>query len=204
MSKMAMKAAMTMAAALALAACGGPGVKLGGGKTGAAQALQAASAPTKSGVDKSASPIDVSGSVTSSCPHGGSARLENFNVSVNGNPTGGVVAQTFTVTYVKCGLAKSEAGIALYDGSYQVSQRVEGTAAGATVEQTFKGRVTLSGAFDDFLEADVKQRVAASALGAGTVSVKLEGTLTTSTGSYTYAEDLMLSGDLPVDTSVSR
>lgn len=199
-----LKATTMTAALLGLAACGGPGVKLGGGKTGAAQALQAASAPTKAGVNKSASPIDVTGAVDYQCPHGGSARLENFKLSVNGNAEGGVVSQSFTVNYVKCGLAKSEAGIALYDGSFEVAQRIEGSASGGTVEQSFKGRVTLSGAFDDFLEADVKQRVAVSSLGAGTVSVRLEGSLKTSAGAHAYAEDLNLSGDLPVDLAAAR
>jgi len=193
-----------VAAVMALAACGGPGVKLGGGKTGAAQALQAASAPTKSGVNKAAGGIDVTGAVSYDCPYGGTAKLENFNLSVNGNGAGGVVSQSFSLTYANCGLAKSEAGTAVYNGSFQVAQRIEGTASGGTVEQTFKGRVTLSGAFDDFLEADVKQRVAASALGAGTASIKLEGSLKTSGGAYTYAEDINVSGDLPVDVSVSK
>lgn len=200
------KRLMTMAAVagLGLIGCGGPGVKVGGGKTGAAQALQAASAPTKSGVSKAMGGIDVTGSVDYSCPHGGSASLKNFALSVNGTSAGGVVAQTFTLTYVNCGLAKSEAGIAIYDGSFEVSQRIEGSAAGGIVEQSFKGRVTLSGAFDDFLEADVKQRVAASALGQGSVSVKLEGSLKTSSGAYTYAEDLNLSGDLPIEVAASK
>lgn len=196
---------LVAAAVMALAACGGPGVKLGGGKTGAAQALQAASAPTKSGVNKAAGGIDVTGAVSYDCPYGGTAKLENFNLTAT--PTadgGGVVAQSFNLTYVACGLAKSEAGTAIYNGSFQVAQRIEGTSTGGTVEQTFKGRVTLSGAFDDFLEADVKQRVAASSLGSGTASIKLEGSLTTSGGAYTYAEDINVSGDLPVDVSVSK
>jgi hypothetical protein len=175
-----LKATMMTAALLGLAACGGPGVKLGGGKTGAAQALQAASAPTKAGVNKSASPIDVTGALDYQCPHGGSARLEAFKVNVNDTAAGGVVSQSFIVKYTKCGLAQSQAGIVIYDGRFEVAQRVEESALGGTVEQTFKGRLTLSGAFDDFLEADIKQRVADSALGAGNVSVRLEGSLKTS------------------------
>ena len=199
------KQMMTVAAmaGLALTGCGVP-AKVGGGKTGAAQSLQAASAPTKSGVNKAAGGIDVSGNVDYSCPHGGSATLKDFALSVTGNEAGGVVAQKFTLTYVNCGLAKSEAGVAIYNGSFEVAQRIEGTASGGTVEQTFKGRVTLSGAFDDFLEADVKQRIAASSLGQGAVSVKLEGSLKTSSGAYTYAEDLNLSGDLPVEVAVAK
>lgn len=186
-----------------LTGCGAP-VKLGGGKTGAAQALQAASTPTKAGVNKASGGLDITGSVSYSCPHGGSASLDKFALSVNGNAGGSVVAQTFTLTYANCGLAKSEAGVAVYNGAFDVSQRIEGSANGATVEQTFKGRVTLSGAFDDFLEADVKQRVAASALGAGSVSVRLEGSLKTSGGAYSYAEELNLSGDLPVEVAVAK
>ena len=192
-----------LAAAGALTGCGAP-VKLGGGKTGAAQALQAASAPTKSGVNKASGGIDVTGSVSYACPHGGSASLDRFALSVNGVQTGGLVSQSFTLTYVNCGLANSEAGVAVSNGSFDVAQRIETSAGGATVEQSFKGRVTLSGAFDDFLEADVTQRVAASGLGAGTVSVKLTGSLKTSSGAYSYAEDLNLSGDLPVEAKAAK
>lgn len=197
---MTMTAVVTMGL---LTGCGAP-VKLGGGKTGAAQALQAASAPTKAGVNKASGGIDISGSVSYACPHGGSASLDRFALSVNGATTGRVVAQTFTLTFVNCGLATSEAGVAIYNGALDVAQRVEASANGATVEQTFKGRVTLSGAFDDFLEADVKQRVAASGLGAGSVAVRLEGSLKTSGGAYTYAEDLNLSGDLPVEVAAAK
>lgn len=199
------KQMMTVAAmaGLALTGCGVP-AKVGGGKTGAAQSLQAASAPTKSGVNKAAGGIDLTGNVDYSCPHGGSATLKDFALSVNGTEAGGVVAQKFTLTYVNCGLAKSEAGVAIYNGSFEVAQRIEGSASGGTVEQTFKGRVTLSGAFDDFLEADVKQRIAASAIGTGVASVKLEGSLKNSGGAYTYAEDLNLSGELPVEVAAAR
>jgi hypothetical protein len=199
------KLMMTVAAVagLALTGCGVP-AKVGGGKTGAAQSLQAASAPTKAGVNKAAGGIDVSAAnVDFSCPHGGSATLKDFKLDVAGNATGGTVSQSFTLTYANCGLSKTEAGVAIYNGSFQVAQRIEGTSTGGTVEQTFKGKVTLSGAFDDFLEADIKQRVAASSVG-GTASVKLEGSLTNSSGAYSYAEDLNLSGEIPVELAAVK
>lgn len=200
-----MKKALVMAATVALMGCGGA-AKVGGGKAGAAQALQAASAPTKAGVDKLSAGLDVAGGgvVSWTCPHGGKAELKDFKVSVDGTAGAGTVAQTFNVTYLRCGLAKSEAGVALYDGTFQVSQRVEGNANGGTVEQTFKGRVALEGAFNDFLEADVKQRVAISSLGSGSVAVRLEGSLTTSGGTHRYAEEVKLEGDLPVEVSSTR
>ena len=70
-----MRVSMLMMAALAMAmtACGGPGVKVGGGKDGAAQALYAASGPTSAGAMKATTPIDLTGSQSWSCPEGGSA-----------------------------------------------------------------------------------------------------------------------------------
>lgn len=193
-----MKKMMTLAVVVAglLSGCGGA-AKVGGGKDGAASALSAASKPTKSGADRAATPVDLS-ALSYTCPEGGSATMTDFTSEIVATATGGSVAQVFTVTYKACGLAKSEAGVALYDGSYKVEQRIEGTAAGGTVAQRFSGRVTITGAFNDFLEADVTQTLAASALGADGASMKLVGTLKNASGAYTYDESLSVSGTLPV------
>lgn len=176
--------------------CGGV-AKVGGGKQGAASALAAASKPTKSGADRAATPVDLP-ALDYNCPEGGSATMSDFTSQIVATGEGGSVAQVFTVTYKACGLARSEAGVAIYDGSFKVEQRVEGNATGGSVVQRFSGRVSIKGAFDDFLEADVTQTLAASALGAEGASMKLVGTLTNASGSYTYDESLSVSGTLPV------
>ncbi len=185
---------------LLVAACGAP-VKVGGGKQGAAQALAAAAAPTKASGNLAGAGVDLTGSKAWTCPHGGRALLSNFQLSVNPGQQGASVAQRFTLVFEGCGLTTSEAGTAVYNGSLEVAQRVEASAAGAVVEQTFKGRVRIEGAFDDFLEADVSQRVAATSLGAsGSVSMELKGSLATSAGRWDYAGALEVSGGaLPVE-----
>lgn len=179
-----------------LTGCGGV-AKVGGGKQGAAAALSAASKPTKSGADRAATPADLP-ALSYACPEGGTAAMTDFTSQITATGTGGSIAQVFTVTYKACGLAKSEAGVAIYDGSFKVEQRIEGSDAGGTVVQRFSGRVAIKGAFEDFLEADVTQTLSASAIGAEGASMKLVGTLTNASGSYTYDESLSVAGTLPV------
>jgi hypothetical protein len=182
-------AAMTM---MALTGCG-PAAKLGGGKQGAASAAAALSGPTKGAADRAATPADLT-DLTASCAKGGSAKLSNFKASVDLSG-GTAVVQTYTMTLVGCGLASSEAGDALYDGTLEVSQKVLTSSAGVKVEQSFKGHVTIGGAFVDYLDTDVTQTVDVAALGqSGAVSVLFKGTVTNASGTYTYDEAVSVTG----------
>jgi len=97
---------------LGLVACGGT-AKIAGGKDGAAQAFFAASSAASAGANRSAAPLDVTGSATWKCPEGGEASLQGFSVNVNtGGGTGATVNQSFTIKYTNCGAAKSAAGVA--------------------------------------------------------------------------------------------
>lgn len=185
----------TMTLVVMLTGCGA--AQVGGGKQGAAAALAAAAKPTKAGADRSVTPILLP-EVNYTCPEGGSATMSNFDSQQQVSGSGAKVVQRFTLTYKGCGLAKSEAGVAIYEGSFTVEQNLESSATGATVNQRFAGRVTITGAFNDFLEADVTQSLAASALGSESASMKLVGTLKNSSGSYTYDEELSVSGGIPV------
>lgn len=189
-----MKKLMLMVATVVLAVttgCGGT-AKVGGAKQGAANSLAAASKPTRAGANAAATPIDVM-PVNYGCPQGGSATLGAFTQEID-TAGGGKVNQKFTITYAGCGLAESAAGVAIYNGSLVLTQSVSGSAAGGTIEQHFSGRVTIGGAFDDFLEADVSQSVSGSTLESASGSVKLVGKLTNSSGSYTYDESISVSG----------
>lgn len=195
------KLMMTMAvAALALSACGGA-AKVGGGKQGAAQALHAMSAPTKESANRAASPINTT-DLDVTCAKGGTAKLSNFAATVD-LTNGTKVVQSFTMDLAACGLASSDAGEALYTGTVQVAQSVITDASGVHVEQSFKGKVTISGAFNDFLDSDISEKVDVSQLGAsGNVSVVLKGSLATSSGSYTYDETVNVNGgSIAVDSS---
>ncbi|MCA2977543.1 MAG: hypothetical protein INH41_16565 [Myxococcaceae bacterium] len=176
---------------ISLAACGGT-AKLGGGKEGAAQAFFAASNATAAGANRMSQGLDLAPSISFRCPEGGEAALTGFGASIDASGAGASVAQSFTVTYKDCGAAKSAAGVAVYTGSFTVTQSVNSSASGASVDQRFKGRVNVLGAFNDFIEADVRQQVSVTGLSSssGAVSMKLVGSLRTFTDSHTYNEDI--------------
>lgn len=205
-----MKTMMTVAiaafSAMSMLACGGgANAKVGGGKEGAAQALAAAAAPTKASGERSATPVDLTGDIDWACPHGGTAKLSGFqDVNVQGG-VGVTVAQAFRITYENCGLAQSDVGTALYNGTLDVTQKVDVSAGGVFLDQQLKGRLTIGGAFEDFLDTDVTQRVAVTALGGnGSVDMELKGSLSNSSGSYSYDGSISVNGgSLPAVVDMS-
>ncbi|MFO0600248.1 MAG: hypothetical protein U0228_33370 [Myxococcaceae bacterium] len=191
---------MLATASFALVACG-PGAKIDG-KQGAADALFAASRPTKQKADTSASPADLTGGISWNCPEGGSADISGAGISIGG----GGVSTSLTLKYNGCGLAKTDKiGVAVFNGSMTFSQSVT-TGSTVGVSQAFKGKVLVQGAYDDFLDADVSQNIAVGDLGAsGTgVSMTLKGTISTKDGTFTFDEMLsVISGSISgrIDTS---
>lgn len=176
---------MLAVGSLSLVACG-PGAKIDG-KTGAAQALLAASQPSKAKAEASSTPVDLTGGISWNCPEGGKADISGAGVSIGG----GNVATQFTLSYAACGLAKADVGTAVFNGDMTFSQSI---ATGSTVSlnQTFKGKVLVQGAYDDFLDADVTQSVNVGDLGsAGNgVAMTLKGTISTTEGTFTFDESL--------------
>ena len=181
---------MLTVGSLALVACG-PGAKIDG-KQGAAEALFAASGPTKAKADPNASPVDLTGGVSWKCPEGGTAEINGAGISIGG----GNVSTSLNLKYNACGIAKSDVGVAIFNGSMTFSQSV--TTGGSTVgvEQAFKGKVDVQGAYNDFLDADVKQVVAVGDLGTTGkgVSMTLQGTIATSEGTFTFDEMVTVIG----------
>ncbi len=171
--------------ALTLVACG-PHAKIGGGKQGAAEALFAASGPTK---ESTSVGQGINTAVTDrsvACRYGGQATLKNFSVDVQQ----GHVSALYDVAYENCGASNSEAGTVVLGGAWKATQLVDTAQGNVKVAQTFKGKIIFGGAFDDFLDADIVQSVDVSSLGTGTgsVAVTLKGTMTNSSGTYTYDE----------------
>ncbi len=196
-----------MGAALTLVACG-PGAKIGGGKQGAAEALFAASGPTSGASDRNQQGIVIDVKLQDlavACRHGGEAVMKDFTLKVDtSTPLSANVGQNYDMAYNNCGAVKTEVGVANLNGSFKLVQTVATTSGSASVSQSFKGRITFDGAFNDFLDADIVQTVNASALatGTGSVSVVLKGTLTDSSGTYTYDEAVnVTAGSLSVDLS---
>jgi hypothetical protein len=195
-----------MGAALTLVACG-PGAKIGGGKQGAAEALFAASGPTSGASDRNQQGIVVDVKLQDlavACRHGGEAVMKDFTLKVDSSQLGANVGSNYDMAYNNCGAVKTDVGVANLNGSFKLVQTVATTTGSASVQQSFKGRITFDGAFNDFLEADIVQSVNASALASGTgaVSVVLKGTLTNASGTYTYDEAVnVTAGSLSVDLS---
>jgi hypothetical protein len=181
--------------ALGLAACGGAGAKISG-SDGAAQGLYAMSTVTKASSDRSSAGIDLAADLSHACPFGGTAKLSGFQ-SVIDQTGGAKIKQSFTTTYVACGLVKGEGGVAFYDGAVAVVQSVIVDAAtkSVSVDQAFKGKVNISGAFDDYLDTDVTQRIEVSKLTAnttGSVNMTLKGSITTSGGTHAFDKEVAI------------
>lgn len=197
-----MKRIVTLAVgSLVMVACG-PGAKIDG-KQGAAEALFAASKPSQAKADNSASPIDIAASVTWNCPEGGSTRISGASVNVGSSG----VSTGVTMTYNGCGLSKSGVGVAVFNGDLKLSQKIDINGATVNLDQQLKGRVLVQGAYDDFLDADITQKVAVGDLGAnGTgVSMYLVGTITTSDGTFTFDESVNVnSGSITARVETSR
>ena len=180
-------------------ACG-PGAKIDG-KQGAAEAMFAGSQPSKA--NTAASPIDVS----SNCPHGGTAQISGAGVSIGIGGGGANVGTTFNMKYNNCGVAKSNIGVAIYNGELKFTQSISTSGGSANVSQAFKGRVLVQGAYDDFLDVDVSQQVAVGDLGASGsgVSVVLKGTITTSESTFTYDEAIsVVAGQISAKITASK
>lgn len=191
--------AMLAVGSLSLVACG-PGAKIDG-KQGAAEALFAGSQQTKA--NSTSTPAGNS----SNCPEGGNAAVSiaGFNISTGGG--GASVGGTFKVKYTDCGVVRSDVGVAVFNGALEYTQNITTDTASANISQAFKGRVTVTGGYDDFLDVDVTQQVSAGDLGAsGTgVSVVLKGTITTSDGTFTYDEAVnVTAGEISAKLTASR
>ncbi len=192
---MVKRISMLVVSSLVMMACG-PGAKIDG-KQGAAEAMFAASQPSKA--NTSASPVEVN----ANCPEGGTASISGAGISIG---TGGV-GTSFNMKYNGCGVAKSDIGVAIYNGELKFSQSIMTGGSSVNVSQAFSGRITVNGAYDDFLDVDVTQQVAVGDLGAsGTgVSVILKGTIKTSEGSFTFDESVnVTAGTISAKINASR
>ena len=192
---MVKRISMLVVGSLVMMACG-PGAKIDG-KQGAADAMFAASQPSKP--NASASPVDIN----AACPHGGTASINGTGISIGS----GSVGTSFNMKYNGCGVAKNDLGVAIYNGELSFTQSFMTSSGNVKVSQGFKGKVLVQGAYDDFLDVDVSQQVAVGDLGAsGTgVSVVLKGTITTSEGTFTFDESVnVVAGQISAKINASR
>ena len=189
MHKMTTLASATLV--LAFAACG-PSAKIGG-KDGTAQAIHALTQVSQTGADRASSGVNLT-DATVSCSKGGTATLSAFATKVD--LTDGIsVLWTYQMDLNNCALATSDQGDAVYNGTMNVTQKIVTSSTTVAVSQAFKGKVTVGGAFDDFLDLDITDTLDVVDLGkSGSVTFKLVGTATTSTQTYTYDESVTITG----------
>ncbi|HEX8822846.1 MAG TPA: hypothetical protein VF794_23165 [Archangium sp.] len=193
---------LTMLSAMAagVVACGG-GAQLGGGEEGAAQAAFQASKPmgrtgrtSQKLLDKALASGAVNVTLTAKCTQGGKATLKADLTQVGQNG-----AIHYSVTYDDC----SEDGRNEYNGTMAASMRFDADLSLGTLSfiTTMKGKLTIEGEVSDFIDADVTLTMDfnATSARAGNVQLVLDGTVKTSTGSYTYANESLsiTAGELP-------
>jgi len=186
---------------LGLVACGG--AKLGGGKEGAAQAAFQASQPAGRGSQTAQSLVEqalASGAATltlkANCAKSGTASLSLDSTA--GTELGAI---GYTVTYNAC----NEDGKNEYNGTMTTAMTFDFDATGsnlnAALTVAMKGKLTIDGEISDFVDADVKMtmNINATSTHAGSVKLVLDGTIKTSEGNYTYAQETISvsAGELP-------
>ena len=187
---------------LGLVACGG--AKLGGGKEGAAQAAFQASQPAGRGGQTAQSLVKqalASGAATltlkANCAKSGTVSLV-FNTTGTGTETGTI---DYTLTYNDC----NEDGKNEYNGTMNTAMTVDVDLSNGNVNASIifamKGKLTIEGEVSDFIDANAKitTSVSATSTHSGTVKLVLDGTIKTSEGTYTYANETLSvsAGELP-------
>lgn len=181
----ALRLSLVSASVLALAACG-KGAKLGGGKEGAAAALFQASGPASGA---SGSPynnsLGISQTITVKGSKGGSAEVTQ-NTNITGTGSAEVVLNVKYNNFSRDGKNAFNGQLA-FTMKINVDTSGAGTISG-NMSMSIVGKVTISGEIDDFVDANVTQTVDFASLSkdAGTVTVTLNGTIATSTESYSY------------------
>ncbi|MBX7115721.1 MAG: hypothetical protein K1X64_15435 [Myxococcaceae bacterium] len=195
-----MRSVAFMAFSLLAMACGGT-AKIGGGKAGAAQAFLNASEPTQntSGVNLGSS---LFGDLAVPCDHGGDIRLKNLSLDVSAGNGGASTGIGFTAQFFNCKSATSDAGDAVLNGELTVNNLTKASSQGALLQQTLKGKLTVGGAFNDFLDADVVQELSVSTMGGPQISATVKGQIATSSDSFTFDERVLVTADkIVVDVS---
>lgn len=202
---------LRMAVAGVLAAgvlgCGQGAQKIGGGKEGAVAALSLINGSTKNSGSLmllAGQPVTVSssGEASVTCEHGGTAAIKGFTLKINTGATT-TLEQSYTLTFDKCAAhtydnpdtAAIETEKIILDGSMTVAQNIAVTTGGAgnygNVSQTLKGKITFGGAFNDYLDANVTEKLDWAALSAknAQVSIVVDGTIATSSESHTFSNE---------------
>ncbi|PTL77762.1 hypothetical protein [Vitiosangium sp. GDMCC 1.1324] len=195
-SRLTILSAMT----LGLAACGGS-AKLGGGKDGAAQAAFQASQPAGRGsktgqalVEKALASGATNITLTANCAKSGKASL---TLDATSTPLDGLI--NYSITYDAC----NEDGQNEYNGTMATSLgvKIDSSYTSGAFIIGMKGKLTITGEIEDFIDADVKLKMefAATSASSGSVKLVVNGTIKTEDGNYAYTDSAITitAGELP-------
>ncbi len=180
-----------LVAVLLLVGCGRGPASLGGGSEGAAQALgQASSALSRPVANLGFDLANLGLAIDVEGRGGGTARVTyKMLASVEAGAT------EMAVTYKRY----SDDGLSFYDGVLAMKTSAEVGEAMVGAQLGVKGKLTLSGELEDFLEVDVAEAVTVAE---DAVALSLDGFISTRTGSYTYGGQPLtfaVGAALPVD-----
>jgi len=187
--KNAIRISLVAACTALLAACGG-GAKLQS-KQEAANAAFAASQGTNSAqgslLQLAQQNAGLNVEVTVNCPKSGKATIK-YQVDTTGGSGSGSAALQFRLTYDNC----SYTGETAMSGAMDVSMSAEAIGMSFAMNISMKGKINFTGEVNDFVDVDVVQTVDASKLSSAdgaSVSIKLRGTITTSTQPYSFRDE---------------
>lgn len=175
-------------ASLGLFACGG-GARIADNKEAAASAAFAASrgANSTSGSLRGLPMFPaLTTATTVDCPNGGTA---STRIDANGIDSEGNAA--FSLTYDNCNWD----GATAMSGTVNVGMSfVFDSSSSFSMSLSLQGRVNFSGEISDFVDMNITETIDASRLSetSGTVSIVLDGTITTSSNTYTYDNETVV------------
>ena len=133
--------------------------------------------------------IPFQADVTSSCAKEGKVTLKISSVEVDLSDTAATTLFNMSMVYDNC----THDGKSRMTGTLATSLITTTAAAGASVVMGMKGKVTLTGEVEDFLDMDINQSMEASSLEAssGKVGIYMQGKVTTSSGTYTFNNEVV-------------
>lgn len=118
-----------------------------------------------------------------SCPRGG-------NVAIRLDVTSGTTTSlTYDLVYDGCNYD----GRTSMRGTMHMTMDLTSGGTTAAIALHLQGRIELSGEISDFVDANVTETVTMTDLSSpsGTVTVTLDGTISTSSGTYTYTNEVI-------------
>ncbi len=180
----AFRITLVVLSSFGLFACGG--AKIAATKEAAAQALFYSSKGAGGAAGGMLAMMQQAATVTvdtsAPCPHGGQA-----TVKLDINSVGQTANMAFDIVYAGCNYDNHNS----LNGTMHVVMNVVTSGTSVSLAMTMTGRVDFSGEISDFVQPNITETISATQLSetSGSVSINLNGTISTSSGQYTYTNE---------------